>query len=78
MASESTEHPPAEKKPGEKEPWDFEAFVRCYNERAREFGGWNYDRSSAATPLLQSWYEEMHWKTIREFAEAHYMSEQQY
>lgn len=62
----------------QQEPWDIEKFIECYNEIAKERGGWYWDRNSGVTPLLKSWYEEMYWKTIRQFADARYMLDQEY
>jgi hypothetical protein len=41
-----------------REPWDFEAFVRYYNEIAREHSGWNFDPSGPSPEKLRAWYED--------------------
>lgn len=39
------------------EPWDYEAFVRHYNEFAREFSGYDFDPTGMPEEKLRGYYE---------------------
>ena len=68
---------PQEPQP-ERESWDYEQFVRHYNEIARERGGWNYDRDGPSPEKLQSWYDVGPiWSSLRDFALTRYQLDQE-
>jgi hypothetical protein len=62
---------------GEKEPWDFEAFVRAYNAIAKERGGWVWP-GEINPEKLRGWYEPTSlWDSLRDFAETRYELDQE-
>jgi hypothetical protein len=62
----------------DREPWDLDAFVRHYDELAREFGGWSFDRSGPSPEQLQQWYESTAmWDSLRDFARTRFQLDQQ-
>ena len=63
----------------EREAWDYEIFVRHYNERAHERGGWEYDfpRSGPSPEKLRGYYESPIWDSLRDFALTRYELDQE-
>ena len=59
-----------------KERWDYEQFVLEYNDLAIEYFGWKYP-DEINRDDLRAWYESGIDKTIKEFARARYMLDQQ-
>ena len=61
----------------QQEPWDFDEFVRAYDQYATRFTGWAYTRNSD-TPTLQDNYESRpeSFPTIDKFAERKFNYEQ--
>lgn len=55
------------------EPWDFDAFVRHYDEIARESAGWRFD-GSLPEEKLRGWYEAAGtlWMSLRDFAKTRF------
>lgn len=63
---------------GPREPWDYEAFVRCYDEIAREHGGWMFDRAGPGPEKLRGWYESTSlWLSLCDFARTRFQLDQQ-
>lgn len=62
---------------GEKEPWNYEAFVRCYKEIAIERHGYTWEGATEPDKLRRT-YEVTSPLTIREFALAGFMLDQEY
>lgn len=61
-----------------REGWDYEAFVRAYNEIAREHGGWDFDRGGPTEAQLRGWYESTSlWTSLRDFARTRFQLDQQ-
>lgn len=63
-----------------KEPWNFDIFVRLYNEISFSHGGWKWqppDPRDAADPL-QDAYEQLNFEfhDLKEFAEYRYKADQ--
>ncbi len=64
--------------PFEPEPWDYEAFVRHYNELARESGGYDFDRASMPEEKLRHYYESASIReSPRDFARTRFQLDQQ-
>ena len=63
--------------PGEREPWDYEVFLRCYNAIARERSGWNFDPLGRDPEKLRGWYESAVWDSIQDFALTRYQLDQE-
>lgn len=63
-----TEYPSQEGVDQRKEPWDFEKFVRSYNETADRCGGWYY-KENQGTADLASFYKTGSFQSIKEYAE---------
>lgn len=62
----------------QREAWDYEAFVRHYNEIARERSGWEFDRAGPSPEKLQAWYEGAPiWSSLRDFARVRFELDQQ-
>ncbi len=62
----------------QREPWDFEVFVRHYNEIARDHSGWEFDRSGPSPEKLRAWYEATTlWSSLRDFARVRFQLDQQ-
>lgn len=60
------------------EPWDYDAFVRHYNEIAREHGGWEFDPGGPSPTKLRGWYEVAGlWSSLRDFAHVRFELDQQ-
>jgi hypothetical protein len=59
------------------EPWDFDVFVRHYNEIAKERGGWVWP-SEIGPDKLRSWYAGGSiWTDLRDFARTRYQLDQE-
>ena len=59
------------------EPWNFELFVRHYNEIAKERGGWVWPGEISAEKL-QGWYGGAPlWDGLRDFALTRYQLDQE-
>jgi len=63
--------------PAEREPWDHETFLRCYNAIARERGGWNFEPVGREPEKLRAWYEIGIWDSIRDFALTRFQLDQE-
>ena len=63
--------------PAEREAWDFEAYVRCYTQIARQRGGWVFDPDGPSPEKLQGWYESVLWESICDFALTRYQLDQE-
>ena len=62
----------------EREPWDFEVFVRHYDEVARECSGWMFDRGGPTPEKLRGWYESTTlWTSLLDFARTRFQLDQQ-
>lgn len=60
------------------EPWDYEAFVRHYNEFAREFSGYDFDPTGMPEEKLRGYYEAAPlWESPRDFAHTRFQLDQQ-
>jgi hypothetical protein len=62
----------------DREPWDFDAFVRAYNARADEFGGWHWDGSVPPATLRKHYEGAPIWPTVREFALTRFQCDQEF
>lgn len=61
-----------------REAWDYEKFVRHYNEIASEYGGWMFDPGGPSPETLQAWYEGAPiWDSLRDFARIRFQFDQQ-
>jgi hypothetical protein len=60
-----------------REAWDYAAFVRHYNEIAREFGGWNFDPTYLPEEKLRGYYESPIFDSLRDFARVRFQLDQQ-
>ena len=62
-----------------REAWDFEQFVRHYNEVAGERSGWMFDRGGALTEeKLRGWYESTSlWSSLLDFAQTRFQLDQE-
>jgi len=59
------------------EAWDYDAFVRHYDEIARERGGWVWPGEISAEKL-QGWYGVGSvWTGLRDFARSRYQLDQE-
>ncbi|HET7699733.1 MAG TPA: hypothetical protein VFM06_02565 [Candidatus Limnocylindria bacterium] len=62
----------------EREAWDYDVFVRHYDEIASELGGWMFDREGPSPEKLREWYETAPiWETLRDFARTRFQLDQQ-
>ena len=62
----------------EREAWDFKAFVRHYNEIARERSGWEFDPGGPSPEKLRAWYEGTSlWSSLRDFANTRFQLDQE-
>jgi len=62
----------------EREAWDYEAFIRCYNEVARQHCGWDFDRLGPSPEKLRGWYESTTlWSSLCDFARTRFQLDQQ-
>lgn len=62
---------------GPREPWDYDLFVRHYNEIAKERGGWVWPKEISAEKL-QGWYVDGSiWAGLRDFALTRYQLDQE-
>ncbi len=63
----------------EREAWDYEAFIRHYNDLAHKHGGWEFDRNGyTPEPKLRAWYEESAlYDSLLDFARTRFELEQQ-
>ena len=62
----------------DREPWNHDAFVRAYNEHAREFGGWQWDPGGPSEDKLREWYDSAIWDSLADFARTRFQLDQQY
>ncbi len=60
-----------------REAWDYDAFVRHYNEFAREFGGWNFDATGMSEEKLRGYYDSQLFDDLRDFARTRFQLDQQ-
>ncbi len=61
-----------------KEPWDFDAFVRYYNEIARERSGWNFEPKEDTNDALKQTYEGVNaYRSLREYAKHRFVYDQE-
>ncbi len=61
-----------------REPWDYEVFIRRYNEIARERTGWDFDRSGPSAEKLRGWYESTTlWTSLSDFALTRFQLDQE-
>jgi len=61
-----------------REPWDYEAFVRCYDAIALERSGWKFDRSGPSPENLRGWYDSTGmWDSLCDFALTRFQLDQQ-
>jgi hypothetical protein len=59
------------------DPWDLRQFTEHYNRIVEEYGGWRFDPAVADAENLRVQYEVGCHATLREFAEARFVYEQQ-
>jgi hypothetical protein len=62
-----------------REPWDFAAFLRHYDELARAHTGWVYDASSPDAEKLKGWWYESTtlFDSLQDFARIRFQLDQQ-
>jgi hypothetical protein len=60
-----------------REPWNFDAFVRHYNEIAAASSGWRFD-GDISEEKLREWYEGAGslWDSLRDFAKTRFELDQ--
>jgi hypothetical protein len=62
----------------EREAWDYDVFVRRYNETARQRGGWDFDPTGREPEKLCGWYESSPlWSSLADFALTRYQLDQE-
>ena len=61
------------------EPWDFQRFVRHYDDVAAARSGWRFDRGGALTEAkLRDWYESTTlWTSLLDFAQTRFQLDQE-
>ena len=62
---------------GPREEWNFKAFVRHYNDFAREFGGWNFHVPDFTEEKLHKYDKVPICTSLRDFARIRFQLDQQ-